>query len=273
MTSKGVEPVLVVGDGVVAAELVEALRAAGAPVDGVVVDGPLPEWHKEPIDRLKGQLAALDLAQYGVAVLAFSSEKGVVRQIVRDLEQQIPERALFLVSAMAHAATEIASWCQRSDRVVGFGFVPPFASVKFVELTRPLQAGEEGVALAERLFGRLGRETVLVQDSAGLVMPRLVAAIINEAVTALAEGVATADDLDTAMKLGVNYPHGPLEWADMIGLDQVYATLRGVYEEQGEDRYRPAPLLRRMVLAGRYGLRSGQGFYDYERAEEGDEHA
>lgn len=266
--------VLVLGDGVVAAELADAWRNSGLTVDGYLFDGPIPEWKQEPFELLNAQLAALDLTSYGAVVLAFSSEKAVVRHIARDLENQVDAETLLLVSAMSCAATETASWLERPERVIGFGYVPPFAGVKCVELTKPLQASSVYAEQASGLFAELGCETAFVGDSAGLVMPRLVSVIINEAVTALMEGVASATDLDTAMKLGVNYPHGPLAWADRIGLDQVYATLKGVYEEQGEDRYRPAPLLRRMVLAGLTGRRSGYGgFYEYDQADEVNEHA
>ena len=266
--------VLVLGDGVVAAELADAWRNNGLTVDGYLFDGPIPDWKQEPFELLNAQLASLDLPSYEAVVLAFSSEKAVVRHIARDLENQVSGNTLFLVSAMYCAATETASWLERSERVIGFGYVPPFAGVKCAELSKPLQGLSQYAEQAAGLFASLGVETAYVGDSAGLVMPRLVSALINEAVTALMEGVASANDLDTAMKLGVNYPHGPLEWADRIGLDQVYATLRGVYEEQGEDRYRPAPLLRRMVLAGLYGRRSGYGgFYEYETENEVTEHA
>ena len=102
-----------------------------------------------------------------------------------------------------------------------------------------------------------------MRDDAGLVLGRVLCLIINEAAAMLMEGVASARDIDTALKLGANYPRGPLEWADSMGVDFVYAVLRGLQEEQGEDRYRPAPLLRKMVLAGKLGRKSGSGFFDY----------
>jgi 3-hydroxybutyryl-CoA dehydrogenase len=105
---------------------------------------------------------------------------------------------------------------------------------------------------------------VLVTDGAGLVAPRIVSLIVNEAAHALMEGVASAEDIDSAVRLGANYPHGPLEWADLIGVDQVYAIIRGMAEEFREDRYRPAPLLRKMVSAGWMGRAAGRGFFKYQ---------
>ena len=100
-------------------------------------------------------------------------------------------------------------------------------------------------------------------DGAGLVRARLVCALVNEAATALAEGVATASEIDVAMKLGTNYPYGPLDWGDRLGLDLVLGVMRGLHEEFGEDRYRPCPLLTRYVQAGRLGQKTGRGFFDY----------
>jgi 3-hydroxybutyryl-CoA dehydrogenase len=107
---------------------------------------------------------------------------------------------------------------------------------------------------------------MVVPDGPGLVFPRILCMIINEAAFALMEGVASAEDIDTAMKLGTNYPLGPLEWADRIGLDQVLGVLEGLQAEYGEDRYRPAPLLRQLVRAGHLGLSTGRGFYPYEKS-------
>jgi 3-hydroxybutyryl-CoA dehydrogenase len=260
--------VLLLGDGNVAADLAGELQDRGLTVDCYVHDGPIQNWRTELFDYLKSQYTTLNMAAYDVVLLAFTSERDVQRRIVQDLEDNVPDDMLFLVSAMSLSATEIASWFQHPERVIGFGYVPPLSSVKCLEATKPLQGKDvHAMRAAAFLQEALEREVAFVKDSAGLVMPRLVSMIVNEAVTALTEGVATAKDLDTAMKLGVNYPHGPLEWADQIGLDQVYATLLGVYEEQGEDRYRPAPLLRRMVLAKQLGIRTGQGFYNYDSGE------
>lgn len=109
-------------------------------------------------------------------------------------------------------------------------------------------------------------EPVVVADSAGLVRARIVCCLINEAITALMEGVASAENIDLAMKLGTRYPYGPLEWADLIGLDTVLGVMEGLFLEWGDDRYRPAPLLRRMVAAGRFGKKSGVGFFNYDQA-------
>jgi 3-hydroxybutyryl-CoA dehydrogenase len=175
---------------------------------------------------------------------------------------------LVLTSALATSATEAASWLPAPQRVVGFGLLPPVSGEGVVELTAALQSTQEALDEATAFWQDLGFEAVRVGDGPGLVRARVICCLINEAASALIEGVATAADIDQAMKLGTNYPYGPLEWADMIGVDTVLGVMNGLFTEWGEDRYRPSPLLRRMVQAGQLGRKSGAGFYDYPVLEE-----
>ena len=146
---------------------------------------------------------------------------------------------------------------------VGFHALPPFDRCALVECTRGPESSPTVVARTERLFRALGKHVVWVGDAPGLVLGRIVCQLVNEAAFALGEGVGTAKDIDTGMVLGLNHPRGPLEWADMIGLDHVLAVIEALQREYGEERYRPAPALRRNVLAGRLGAHSGAGFFDY----------
>jgi 3-hydroxybutyryl-CoA dehydrogenase len=165
--------------------------------------------------------------------------------------------------ALTASTTEIASWSRTPERICGIGFLPPLADARVLEIAPGLQTGAAARNAAERLASGLGKEPAVVADGAGLVGARIVALIINEAAFALMEGVASAEDIDAGVRLGANYPHGPLEWADLIGVDTVYAIIKSLQEELGEDRYRPAPLLRKMVLAGWTGREAGRGFYPY----------
>ncbi|HUM69981.1 MAG TPA: 3-hydroxyacyl-CoA dehydrogenase family protein, partial [Chloroflexota bacterium] len=179
------------------------------------------------------------------------------------LAASIPRDALLLTSALATSTTQAAAWVPRPERVVGFGVVPPLQRQGVVELAAGLQTSEVALQQAMAFARKLHQEPVLVADGPGLVRARVICCLINEATSALMEGVASAADIDKAMKLGANYPFGPLEWGDYIGLDTVLGTLTGLFNEWGEDRYRPSPLLRRMVAARKLGRKTGEGFYAY----------
>ena len=203
-----------------------------------------------------------------VAIDLHNESADAKQELMLSLAQAIPEQALVLTSALPTSTTEAASWMANPRRVVGFGLLPPIEPGGIVEVTAGLQTGERALQRAQMFWKDLDLEPVLVADGPGLVRARVVCCLINEAVSALLEGVASAEDIDLAMKLGTNYPYGPLEWADLIGLDTVLGVVNGLFREWGDDRYRPSPLLRRMVAAGRLGKKSGRGFYTYEADEE-----
>jgi 3-hydroxybutyryl-CoA dehydrogenase len=172
----------------------------------------------------------------------------------------LPSSCVILTSGLRFSATEIASWTTKPERVVAFATLYPIRARKLVELSAGLKTQEQAVQAAENFFSQLKKPTVRVREGAGLVFPRILSLIINEAARALSEEVAGADEIDVAMRLGVNYPQGPLHWADQAGLDEVLAVLEGLQRETGDDRYRPAPVLKRMVQAGWLGERTGRGF-------------
>jgi len=147
---------------------------------------------------------------------------------------------------------------------VGFHVLPPFAEAGLVELTRSESSSPAAAARAERFFAALGKHVAWVGDGPGLVLGRIVCQVINEAAFALGEGVGSAQDIDLGMTLGLNHPRGPLDWADRIGLDHVLSVLEALCDEYREERYRPAPLLRRLVLGERLGRDVGGGFFEYE---------
>jgi 3-hydroxybutyryl-CoA dehydrogenase len=182
------------------------------------------------------------------------------------MDPELPESTLILTAALGHSAAEAAADIHARHRVVGFAALPPLQNGQAVELAATPWTEAAALDQAGEFFRSLGLEPMVVPDGPGLVFPRILCMIINEAAFALMEGVASAEDIDTAMKLGTNYPLGPLEWADRIGLDQVLGVLEGLQAEYGEDRYRPAPLLRQLVRAGHLGLSTGRGFYPYEKS-------
>jgi 3-hydroxybutyryl-CoA dehydrogenase len=147
---------------------------------------------------------------------------------------------------------------------VGFHVLGPLASAGLVELTRSESSSPVAAARAERFFAALGKHVAWVGDAPGLVLGRIYCQVINESAFALGEGVGSAEDIDTGMKLGLSHPRGPLEWADEIGLDHVLGVLTALCDEYREERYRPAPALRRLVAAGRLGRETGAGFFEHE---------
>jgi 3-hydroxybutyryl-CoA dehydrogenase len=147
---------------------------------------------------------------------------------------------------------------------VGFHVLAPLGGAQLVELTRSESSSPVAAARAERLFAALGKHVAWVEDAPGLVLGRIVCQLINECAFALGEGVGEAHDIDTGMVLGLNHPRGPLEWADAIGLDHVVMVLESLCEEYREERYRPAPVLKRLVRAGRLGRATGAGFFEYD---------
>jgi 3-hydroxybutyryl-CoA dehydrogenase len=183
------------------------------------------------------------------------------------LDASLPPSAVIVTSCLRFSTTLMASWTSKPQRVVGFATFYPLKDRKLIELGAGLRTVEKSVRQAEELFNSLGKETVRVKDAAGLTFPRILSLIINEAARSLEEGVATADEIDIAMRLGVNYPQGPLRWADQIGLDEVLAVLEGLQRETGDDRYRPAPLLKKLVAAGFLGETSGRGFYSHDESQ------
>ena len=193
------------------------------------------------------------------------------QQLLEELDASVPGAALVLSSCVRWSATAIACWSRRPERVVGFATFHPLARRNVIELARGLDTGDEAFGAAESLVRGLGKESAEVKDAPGLVFPRILSLIINEAARSLDEGIATAEEIDIALRLGTNYPQGPLRWADEIGLDEVLAVIEGLQEETGDDRYRPAPLLKKLVASGRLGETAGRGFYNHR--EKGDDTA
>jgi 3-hydroxybutyryl-CoA dehydrogenase len=200
---------------------------------------------------------------FSVAVETSAGTEEEKRAVLRKLDRALPASTPIVSSCLGVSTTRIASWTARPQRIVGYAAFYPLKEKKLIELTTGLGGDPAALAEAERFFRALGKETATVKDGPGLTFPRILSLIINEAARALDEEVANAEEIDIAMRLGVNYPAGPLRWADQIGLDEVLAVLEGLHRDTGDDRYRPAPLLKKMVLAGWLGEQSGRGFYSY----------
>ncbi|MGA8942456.1 MAG: 3-hydroxyacyl-CoA dehydrogenase family protein [Thermoactinomyces sp.] len=191
--------------------------------------------------------------------------EGEKKALLTEWEKQLAPDTPIFTSALHLTATQIASWLKYPCRVVGFSPLY-FEKWERVEVSCPLQAeGDERFEAALAVFEKWGKKAEIVGDEPGLVFPRTLALLVNEAACCLQEKTATREDIDLAMKKGTNFPLGPLEWADEVGIDQIVAILTGLHRELGDDRYRPVPLLRKMVYAGYWGKAAGRGFYHYDQ--------
>jgi 3-hydroxybutyryl-CoA dehydrogenase len=219
------------------------------------------------IDVVHSTEASAIAATAAVAIETAAVADPKKRNILEKLDAVLPASSVILTSCLGAATTHLASWTKTPERVVGFATFCPLKSRKLIELSGGMRTAASALEAAERLFGSLEKETIRVKDAAGLTFPRILSLIINEAARALEEGVARANEIDVAMRLGVNYPQGPLRWGDEIGLDEVLTVLEALRRETGDDRYRPAPLLKKLVVAGFLGETSGRGFYTYDEGQ------
>jgi len=187
------------------------------------------------------------------------------RIAVLDLLLSSPGDPLLLVSTLTTTATELAGYLHNSNqKIIGFNGTPfLLTNQKVMEIAPSMQSEPEALTMAKEFFESLSYSVEVVQDRVGLVTPRVLATLINEAAFAVMENVASAEDIDNAMKLGVNYPYGLLEWADMIGIDVVIAILQSLSVEYEQERYRTCVYLKQLVRAGRVGKSVGQGFFTY----------
>ncbi len=185
------------------------------------------------------------------------------REAFKELDGICPPETVFATNTSSISITLIAAATKRADRFIGMHFFNPATVMKLVEVIRGAHTSDATVSEIKALAGQIGKTAVEVQESPGFVVNRLLIPMLNEAVCVYAEGVASAEDIDAAMKLGCNHPVGPLALADMIGLDVVLAIMDTLYDELHDDKYRANALLRKMVRAGLLGKKSGRGFYSY----------
>jgi 3-hydroxybutyryl-CoA dehydrogenase len=232
--------------------------------EGVERGKVTPEAKDAALARV-GASAVFDAAVAGAdfVIEAVPEDIGLKLRIFARLEPLCREQVVLATNTSSLSVTEIAAAVKSAARVVGMHFFNPVPKMKLVEIVRALETGDEAVAAAEYVASRMGKETVVVKDSAGFVTSRVNALIGNEAFAMLQEGVASARDIDKALKLGLNHPMGPFEMVDLVGLDTRLAVLEFLHRSLGE-KYRPSSLLVQYVKAGRLGRKTGRGVYAYD---------
>jgi 3-hydroxybutyryl-CoA dehydrogenase len=189
----------------------------------------------------------------------------IKKQVYQELDNICKKETLFASNTSGLSITEMASVTQRPEKVIGMHFFNPVPVMKLVELIRGFATSDDTLNIARDFVEKIKKTAIEVKEAPGFAVNRILCPMINEAIFVLAEGIASAEDIDNGMTLGANHPIGPLALADMVGLDTILLVLEGFHKELGEDKYRPAPLLRKMVRAGYLGRKSGKGFYDHTK--------
>ena len=287
MSEIEIQTIGVLGAGQMGGGIAQVAAQAGYEVRLADVDLARAEAGKARIDKFmsravdKGKLDAADkqaaleritcvnaieeLAKVDFAIEAATESIELKKRLFRQLDGVLEDRAILATNTSSISITLLAAETQRPTKVVGMHFMNPVPIMKLVELIRGLPTADDTYAATRALAEKLGKTVITAKDSPGFIVNRILIPLINEACFALQESLGTAEDIDTGAKLGLNHPMGPLELADLIGLDTCLAIADVLHRELGEDKYRAANVLRMHVAAGWLGRKTGRGFYDYNK--------
>lgn len=283
----GVLKVGIIGLGVMGQGIAETIASAGIEVLGVekndktlkagldglakAMDHEIKRWGKTSsekravLSRVKGTTNLADLRNCDIVIEAVDERFELKRQLMETFYTVGKEDAVFISNTATLSLTKLAQSSKRPDRIIGMHFLNPVPIVPLVEIVRGMQTSDETFTLVEKFARRIGKTPVEVFEYPGFITTRTILPMLNEAMHVLMEGIAKAEDIDTAMKLGYNMQAGPLEMADTMGLDEVLMWMDTLWHELGEPRYRPCPLLRRMVRERKVGKKCGEGFFTYDK--------
>ncbi|MSP26380.1 MAG: 3-hydroxybutyryl-CoA dehydrogenase [Myxococcales bacterium] len=247
-------------------ELAEAGKATIAkPLARLVEKGKLTSDERDAIlGRIVPAQDAADFSDVELAIEAATENFEMKLRLFSTFDAALPERAIFASNTSSISITKLAAATGRPERVMGMHFMNPVPLMKLCELVRGVATSEATYEAVKAVASRMGKTVITSHDSPGFIVNRMLLPLLNEACFALQEGVASAEDIDTGAKLGLNHPLGPLELADLIGLDTVLAIAEVLHREIGDSKYRAPTMLRNLVAAGWLGKKTGRGFYRYD---------
>ena len=241
------------------------LSTLGGSLDRLIKKGTLTAAQKaEAVARVTGTTDYAALRGADLVVEAATENVEVKLRILRQVDEVVSTDVVLATNTSSISITQLAAVVRRPERFVGLHFFNPVPVMALVEVIRGLQTSDDTQARTLAFAKAIGKTPITVKNGPGFAVNRILCPMINEAIFALQEGMASAEDIDTGMKLGCNHPIGPLALADMVGLDTLLAVMQVFYEGFNDPKYRPAPLLKELVAAGRLGRKTKRGFYSYE---------
>ena len=235
------------------------------------IDREIKRWSltqsekKSILSRIQWEVNIEQVKDSDLIIEAVDESFDLKISVFKQLDSLAKKDAIFVSNTSTLSLTKIAEETSRPDKIIGMHFLNPVPKVPMVELVKCLYTSNETVEIVKNFTARIGKTPVEVYEYPGFVTTRAIVPLLNEAMYILLEGVATAKDIDTAMKLGYNFQHGPLEMADMMGLDEVLAWMETLWKTLGEPRYRACPILRKLVRERKLGKKTNEGFYKYDK--------
>jgi 3-hydroxybutyryl-CoA dehydrogenase len=240
------------------------LATVGSSLDRLVKKEKMSEPDRQAaLGRILATTDKAKLANCDLVIEAATENEELKLKILRDLSASLSPRTLIATNTSSISITKLATATDRPDRFIGMHFFNPVPVMALLELIRGLQTSDDTLAKAEAFAKRVGKVPITAKNSPGFAVNRILCPMINEAIFALQEGIATAEEIDAGMKLGCNHPIGPLALADLIGLDTMLSVMDVFYKGFNDPKYRAAPLLKEMVDAGYLGRKTGRGFFEY----------